>query len=154
MFIRNINNINLNRFNKSIFNILNKSNKFNKYLSTESIIKRATINVVFTTKDKLFEKIVEIPQGMNMLEAAHINDIELEGACEGGLACSTCHLIVTEQQYFDKLPEATEDEEDMLDLAFDLTDKSRLGCQIIATEDIDGIKFIIPMATRNMMIDK
>ena len=152
MFIRNISNI------SNILYNFNKFNKFNKFSSTENTIKNIietpTINVIFTTRDKSFEKMVQIPEGTNMLEAAHNNDIELEGACEGGLACSTCHLIVGEQQYFDKLPEATEDEEDMLDLAFDLTDKSRLGCQVIATEEIDGIKFIIPMATRNMMIDK
>ena len=56
-----------------------------------------------------------------MLEAAHSNDIELEGACEGSLACSTCHVIVEDVAMYDKLPEPTDDENDMLDLAFGLT---------------------------------
>ena len=99
-------------------------------------------------------KVVKAEKGINMLELAHNNDIDLEGACEGGLACSTCHLIVEDQEYFDKLPEATEDEEDMLDLAYGLTHTSRLGCQIKATPELDGIKLIVPDATRNMMVDK
>ena len=71
------------------------------------------------------------------------------GACEGSLACSTCHVVVEDPEVFDKLPEACDDENDMLDLAFGLTETSRLGCQIIAKEDIDGIRVKIPAATRN-----
>ena len=133
-------------FKPNLFKFNNIINKV-RYKCTDN-----KINVIFTNKDKSLNEIVRVPIGTNMLEAAHNNNIDLEGACEGGLACSTCHLIVTEQIYFDKLPVATEDEEDMLDLAFDLCDKSRLGCQIIAEKDIDGIKFIIPSATRNMSI--
>jgi ferredoxin-2, mitochondrial len=65
---------------------------------------------------------VRAPVGSNLLEVAHKEDIDLEGACEGSLACSTCHVIVEDQQYFDKIPEATDDENDMLDLAFGLTE--------------------------------
>jgi len=64
-----------------------------------------------------------------MLEVAHRNDIELEGACEGSLACSTCHVIIDDQAVYDALPEPDDDENDMLDLAFGLTETSRLGCQ-------------------------
>ncbi|MBL8834321.1 MAG: 2Fe-2S iron-sulfur cluster binding domain-containing protein, partial [Rhodospirillales bacterium] len=77
----------------------------------------------------------------------------LEGACEGSLACSTCHVIVDKDDY-ERLPEATEDEEDMLDLAFGLTHTSRLGCQITITDELDGLKVSLPTATRNMMVDK
>ena len=87
-----------------------------------------------------------------MLEIAHRNKIDLEGTCEGSLACSTCHVIV-EDPYFDQLEEASEDEEDMLDLAFALTHTSRLGCQIIMTEELDGLTVKLPAATRNMMVD-
>lgn len=98
------------------------------------------------------EKItVDAPLGLSILEIAHRNNIDLEGACEGSLACSTCHVIVDEQ-WFDLLPSATEDEEDMLDLAFGLTHTSRLGCQIIITEELDGLTLKLPNATRNMMI--
>jgi 2Fe-2S ferredoxin len=99
------------------------------------------------------EKEVEAPLGLSVLEIAHMHDIDLEGACEGSLACSTCHVVV-ESQWFELLTEATEDEEDMLDLAFGLTASSRLGCQIIMTPELDGLKVQLPSATRNMMIDQ
>lgn len=96
---------------------------------------------------------VEAPEGLSILEIAHRNHIDLEGACEGALACSTCHVIV-DPDWFDKLSESTEEEEDMLDLAFALTHTSRLGCQIRITEDLDGIVVTLPPATRNMMVDR
>jgi ferredoxin len=163
---------------------------------------------------------VRAPIGSNLLEVAHKEDIDLEGACEGSLACSTCHLIVEDQAYFDKIPEASDDENDMLDLAFGLTEtcapvqpgmrtcralrvylctlvrraptavaiavaqalwhlrlshhvlvlvtrstdlrlaahvswlcRSRLGCQIIAEKDLDGLVVRIPDATRNFAVD-
>lgn len=98
------------------------------------------------------EKQFEVADGTTVLEAAHQNDISLEGACEGSLACSTCHVIV-DDSYFDKLGEPSEEEEDMLDLAFGLTHTSRLGCQIKITGDLDGIKVKVPAATRNMLVD-
>ncbi len=94
----------------------------------------------------------DAPIGLSILEIAHKNNISLEGACEGSLACSTCHVIVHEE-FFDQLEEASEDEEDMLDLAFGLTHTSRLGCQIIMSEELDGLKLKLPSATRNMMVD-
>ncbi len=97
-------------------------------------------------------KEVEAPLGLSVLEIAHKNGIDLEGACEGSLACSTCHVIV-DDAWFDKLDEATEEEEDMLDLAFALTHTSRLGCQIKITPELDGLTVTLPSATRNMMLD-
>src|SRR5689334_4197829 len=96
---------------------------------------------------------VEAPLGLSVLEIAHRNGVDIEGACEGSLACSTCHVVV-EQQWFDKLAPASEDEEDMLDLAFGLTHTSRLGCQIRMTDALDGLVVKLPAATRNMMVDK
>jgi ferredoxin, 2Fe-2S len=93
---------------------------------------------------------VEAPIGLSVLEIAHRNNIDIEGACEGSLACSTCHVIV-DAEWYDLLREASEDEEDMLDLAFGLTRTSRLGCQIIITEELDGLTVALPAATRNMM---
>jgi len=98
-------------------------------------------------------KEVEAAEGLSVLEVAHRNKIELEGACEGSLACSTCHVVVA-KDWYDKLAPATEDEEDMLDLAFGLTATSRLGCQIIMSKDLDGLTVTLPAATRNMMVDK
>ena len=98
-------------------------------------------------------KEVDAPLGLSVLEIAHRNHIDLEGACEGSLACSTCHVIV-DAQWYKKLSEASEDEEDMLDLAFGLTHTSRLGCQIKMTEELDGLTVTLPTATRNMMVEK
>jgi ferredoxin, 2Fe-2S len=93
---------------------------------------------------------VDAPTGLSVLEIAHKHGVDIEGACEGSLACSTCHVIV-DQEWYDLLKEATEDEEDMLDLAFGLTQTSRLGCQIIMTEELDGLTVKLPQATRNLM---
>jgi 2Fe-2S ferredoxin len=94
---------------------------------------------------------VDAPNGLSVLEIAHRNNIDLEGACEGSLACSTCHVIV-EPDWYALLTTATEDEEDMLDLAFGLTHTSRLGCQIIMNDELDGLTVKLPAATRNMMV--
>jgi 2Fe-2S ferredoxin len=95
-------------------------------------------------------KEVDAPLGLSVLEIAHRNGIDLEGACEGSLACSTCHVVV-DPEWYDLLKDATEDEEDMLDLAFGLTRTSRLGCQIIITEELDGLTVSLPAGSRNMM---
>jgi 2Fe-2S ferredoxin len=95
-------------------------------------------------------KEVEAPVGLSVLEIAHRNQIDIEGACEGSLACSTCHVIV-EAEDFDRLSDPSEDEEDMLDLAFGLTATSRLGCQIIMTEELDGLTVSLPGSTRNAL---
>jgi ferredoxin, 2Fe-2S len=93
---------------------------------------------------------VDAPIGLSLLEIARRNDIDIEGACEGSLACSTCHVIV-DADWYELLKDATEDEEDMLDLAFGLTQTSRLGCQIIMTEELDGLTVALPQATRNLL---
>ena len=96
---------------------------------------------------------IDAPNGLSVMEIAHMNaeKVYLEGACEGSLACSTCHVIVN-PDWYEKLSEATEDEEDMLDLAFGLTQTSRLGCQIIMSDELDGIEVTLPSATRNMSV--
>ncbi len=93
---------------------------------------------------------VEVQAGYSVLEIAHKFGIDIEGACEGSLACSTCHVIV-DPGWFAKLAKPTEDEEDMLDLAFGLTQTSRLGCQIVLTDALDGLVVKLPAATRNAM---
>ena len=96
-------------------------------------------------------KDVDAPLGLSILEIAHRNDIDIEGACEGSLACSTCHVIV-DPNWFSRLEEPSEDEEDMPDLAFGLTPTSRLGCQIIITEDLDGLTVTVPAETFNQLL--
>ena len=93
-------------------------------------------------------KTVDAPLGLSVLEIAHKHGVDIEGACEGSLACSTCHVIV-DGSWFEKLAAPTEDEEDMLDLAFDLQETSRLGCQLIMTEALDGLVVKLPAGSRN-----
>jgi 2Fe-2S ferredoxin len=88
---------------------------------------------------------VDAPLGLSILEVARRHNIDLEGACEGSLACSTCHVVVS-PEWYDLLPDAKEDEEDMLDLAFGLTKTSRLGCQIRISEELDGLVVMLPGA--------
>ncbi|HTI03475.1 MAG TPA: ferredoxin family 2Fe-2S iron-sulfur cluster binding protein [Acidisoma sp.] len=91
---------------------------------------------------------VDAPLGLSVLEVAHKHGIDLEGACEGSLACSTCHVVI-DPEWFDKLNAPSEDEEDMLDLAFGLEETSRLGCQIVIDETLDGLVVKLPAGTRN-----
>lgn len=95
---------------------------------------------------------VDAPVGHSLLQIAWDNKIDIEGACEGAMACSTCHVVVA-PEWFDRLEEASEDEEDMLDLAFGLTRTSRLCCQIIMTEALDGLTANLPSQTRNMLLE-
>lgn len=95
---------------------------------------------------------VDAPVGLSVLEIAHRNDIDIEGACGGSLACSTCHIIV-DPAWIGKLDDPSEEEEDMLDLAFGLTRTSRLGCQIIMTEQLDGLTVTLPEETHNFLLD-
>lgn len=88
-------------------------------------------------------KEVDAPLGLSIMEVAHKFDIDLEGACEGSLACATCHVVV-EPSWYARLEEPSEDEEDMLDLAFDLQQTSRLGCQIVVTEEMEGMIVALP----------
>lgn len=96
------------------------------------------------------EQVCDAPEGLSVLEVAHRNLIDLEGACEGAMACSTCHVIV-DKDWFDKLEPATEEEEDMLDLTIGLKRTSRLGCQIRISEDLDGLRVALPKEHQNLM---
>lgn len=97
--------------------------------------------------------LIDARVGTSILDAAHsaakIGAANLQGACEGSLACSTCHVILDEEG-FTKFPPASEDEEDMLDLAFGLTDTSRLGCQLVLKPEHEGLVFRIPPVSRNV----
>jgi ferredoxin len=95
-------------------------------------------------------KMVKAEEGLSILEVAHQNDVPLEGACEGSLACSTCHVILEDENVYKALPKASGDEEDMLDLAFGLTKTSRLGCQILVTKELENVVFIVPKNNRNI----
>lgn len=93
---------------------------------------------------------VEVAAGTSVLQAAWDNKIDIEGACEGCMACSTCHVIVDETM-FNALPDPSDEEEDLLDLAWGVRPTSRLGCQITITDALDGLKIALPAATNNQM---
>ena len=107
--------------------------------------------MVFIEKDGN-RKEVDAPLGLSVMEIAHRHEVDIEGACDGSMACSTCHVIV-DPTWCAKLEEPSEDEEDMLDLAFGLTETSRLGCQIIMSEELDGLTVKLPDETRNMLLE-
>ncbi|XP_072764482.1 adrenodoxin-like protein 1, mitochondrial [Anoplolepis gracilipes] len=109
------------------------------------------VNVTFIDK-KGKKIIIKGKVGDNVLYLAHRYGIEMEGACEASLACTTCHIYV-HHDYMDKLPVSEEKEEDLLDLAPFLKENSRLGCQIILTKELDGIELELPKATRNFYVD-
>ncbi|KAK7503218.1 hypothetical protein BaRGS_00005483 [Batillaria attramentaria] len=105
--------------------------------------KQVSITFVMNDGEKVEAK---AKVGDNLLDVVIENDIDIDGfgACEGTLACSTCHLIFKPKEY-NQLPEPPTDEElDMLDLAFDLQDTSRLGCQIIVTKGMEGWEVKVP----------
>ena len=86
---------------------------------------------------------VEAPEGWTVLDIGRKNGFDLEGACEGAMACSTCHVIAN-SDWFHRLPPLQEEEEDMLDLAFDVRATSRLGCQVTMTKELDGLVVTLP----------
>jgi ferredoxin len=92
---------------------------------------------------------VQAVDGRNLLDVAQAVGQPLEGTCEGQMACSTCHVII-DKDWFDRLPRAVEDEEDMLDLASGARRTSRLSCQIILTPALDGLVVHVPAESRNM----
>jgi ferredoxin len=87
--------------------------------------------------------------GQSLLEVGQALGLPLEGTCEGQMACSTCHVIV-DAEWFGKLPETSEEEEDMLDFAAGVRRTSRLSCQIDLTEEMDGLSVTVPAEAHDM----
>lgn len=106
------------------------------------------LHITFITKEgEQFN--FEVAEGDNLLDIAQANNLDMEGACGGSCACSTCHVII-DPEYYDVMEEPDDDENDMLDLAFGLTETSRLGCQIKMSKELDGIRVALPAMTRNL----
>ncbi|XP_004632897.1 ferredoxin-2, mitochondrial isoform X1 [Octodon degus] len=109
------------------------------------------VNVVFI--DRAGQRIpVSGRVGDNVLHLAQRHGVDLEGACEASLACSTCHVYVSEA-HLDLLPPPEEREDDMLDMAPLLQENSRLGCQIVLMPELEGAEFTLPKVTRNFYVD-
>ncbi|KAJ2914580.1 hypothetical protein MD484_g5819, partial [Candolleomyces efflorescens] len=96
---------------------------------------------------------VEANEGDDILAVAHEYDIDLEGTQIHLLPAVLLALLILPKEIYDKLPEPEDDENDMLDMAFGLTDTSRLGCQVKLTKELDGMTVTLPAATRNMFVD-
>ncbi|XP_052609728.1 LOW QUALITY PROTEIN: ferredoxin-2, mitochondrial [Peromyscus californicus insignis] len=112
---------------------------------------RDAVNVVFV--DRAGRRIpVTGRVGDNVLHLAQRHGVDLEGACEASLACSTCHVYVSDA-HLDLLPPPEEREDDMLDMAPLLQENSRLGCQIVLTPELEGVEFALPKVTRNFYVD-
>ena len=109
------------------------------------------VKIIFIEKDGKRRQ-VSGASGDSLIQVAWDNEIDIEGACEGAMACSTCHVVVDEN-WFKELDEASEEEEDMLDLVYGLSATSRLGCQIIISEDLDGLTLYLPDETHNKLLD-
>jgi len=107
------------------------------------------IRIRFVSADQSETREVEAAQGAILLEVAQNAGQPLEGTCEGQMSCSTCHVIVAAED-FAKLPRASEEEEDMLDLAFGATRTSRLACQIVLDAGLDGLTVRMPSEHRDM----
>ena len=120
-----------------------------EYLDPKS--EEDVVNIVYVDKDGN-KKPIRGKIGDNVLYLAHRHGIEMEGACEASLACTTCHVYV-DQKFLDKLTPAEEKEEDLLDLAPFLKENSRLGCQIILAKELEGMEIKLPKATRNFYVD-
>ncbi len=108
------------------------------------------IKVRFHKPDGTLDKEVEAKAGQRLLDVAWAAKQPLEGACEGVMACSTCHVIVDKAD-FEKLPRASDEEEDLLDLAAHATRTSRLACQIILTDDMQTLDVRIPAGAKNWL---
>ena len=126
--------------------------KYTKVFFNKQVHFFSTVNITYKYQSDGKEVKVNASVGENLLKTAHQFEIDLEGACDCSLACATCHLIL-EQKIYDKLPEATEEENDLLDLAHGLTPTSRLGCQLKVDKSFEGSVFTIPSFTKNMYVD-
>ncbi|KMZ84407.1 adrenodoxin-type ferredoxin [Plasmodium vivax Brazil I] len=138
-------------FKRALLNkIKNKCIYFN-YIRAFTTQGPEEIDVTFVNQDS-YEKTVKAKVGDSILKVAHENGINIEGACDGFCACSTCHVIIDEK-YYDLLPEALDNEIDMLELAPCITETSRLGCQVKLKKELDGMKIKLPPMTRNFYVD-
>ncbi len=112
----------------------------------------ARVAVVFVDSRSGRETRCEGRAGENLVHLAHAAAVDLEGACECSLACSTCHVVLEPAAYA-KLEPPGEEEDDLLDLAFGLTVTSRLGCQVKLAPSLDGTRVVLPAGTRNFYVD-
>lgn len=105
--------------------------------------------VRFLRPDGQLDREVEAAPGTNLLDLAQANSQPLEGSCEGAMACSTCHVIVAKED-FERLPRASEEEDDLLDLAAHVTRTSRLACQLVMSGELETLTVRMPGAAYHL----
>jgi len=99
------------------------------------------ITYILNTKNS---KTIEVANGLSVMEGAVQNDIPgIDADCGGGMACATCHVYVKEE-WFNKLPKKEDGEEDMLDMAYEPNKFSRLSCQLLVSDELDGLTVSMP----------
>ena len=113
------------------------------------ILTSTRLSITFIDKLQHHHTFLVAP-GDTLMDIAQANDLDMEGACGGSCACSTCHIVVEDADMYDKMPEPDDEENDMLDLAFGLTETSRLGCQVKMSKELDGVVVRLPKITRNL----
>ena len=145
VIIRTLSRVQGFSFKSSVFHASRKA-----YNSSSMKMNANSVQIIFYEGHDGDAIEVDAPLGKKVLDVAIDHDIDIEGACGGELACSTCHIILEEDLY-KELGKPGEEEEDMLDLAWGLTDTSRLCCQIEVTKALDGAKLIIPDETNDML---
>ena len=99
------------------------------------------VKVLYEKKNII--KTFKIESNKTILDLARIENIPIEGSCDGSMACSTCHVYV-EENWFNKIPKAEDAEVDMIDMAYEPKKNSRLSCQIIVTDELNGIEVTTP----------
>lgn len=122
-------------------------------LALRAFASSKTVDVLFVEEAVPKQIKVKASVGSSILEVARSNNVQLEGACEGGCACATCHVII-DKEHYNTFHKPEQNEEDCLDNAFGLTNTSRLGCQTIITDKCGGCTITIPSATRNVNFKK
>ena len=105
--------------------------------------------VRFLRPDGSLDREVEAPSGTLLLDLAQAEGQPLEGSCEGAMACSTCHVIVARED-FHRLPPASEEEDDLLDLAAHVTGTSRLACHIVLDAELETLTVRMPAAAYHL----
>lgn len=126
-----------------IVNVARRSHNFPRFFTSSPIMMKNVVNFTFFERKSGDVIQVKGEVGKKVLDVALDSNIDIEGACGGELACSTCHVICS-QVVYNSLPSKSEEEEDMLDLAFGRTDTSRLCCQILVNSSLEGARFVVP----------
>ena len=102
------------------------------------------VKVIFSKNS--ITKTFKIESNKTILDLSRIENLDIEGSCDGSMACSTCHVII-HKDWVTKLPAPCIDEKEMLSLLPDYTENSRLGCQIVITDKLEGLQFSLPKGT-------